>query len=185
MTVSVTYGQTLTDIARSEALTWYGVDFSQAYFYHFADKLTADDLKDHLIDVWSSTERGDYIKQKYDFEKVDEDFSIVEKRNNAQDFSTRFVTQGVDLNMDMIRKIIFEYPITGNGYGLVFFVEGFENTTGYGYVWATYFNQSTKKIISARRYVIEAGIGNIQDKWMKVIERTVRQSSADLRGYKK
>jgi len=180
--------QTLNDVARSKELTWYGVDFSEARFINFGSSINAGILKDSLIAAWSlnplSKSDEQMIQRKYQKESLEVDLSTCERRNAAIDFSDRLVTESFDMDIEMVRKIISEYPISGNDYGILLIAEGFDKIADRAFVWVAFINNHDKKVITARRYAIETTSGIMGNRWTGAIYNVIKQSSNDLRQYK-
>jgi hypothetical protein len=177
--------QTMSDVARSNDLTWYGIDFSHAQFINFGNELNGNDLKNSLVPYWSRFEKADYLKSKYDLDALKEDYTIISRRNSAIDFNGRLSARETDLDADAVKETIGEYEIKGNGYGIVFIIEGFQSTTGRSNIWVVFFNQGDKKIIFARRYEWLEKSKDINEMVETAIEKIVRFNSKDFRGYKK
>ncbi len=150
------YSQTLTDVAHSEELTWYGIDFSEARFINYDRYFTTSTLRRSLSD-WSfnplTSSARKYIADKYRKISLTVDLSSSERRNDRTDFSKRIVTESYDLNAADIKEIVADYKTSGTGYGVLFIVEGFDDKSEIAFVWVTYINNSDKTIISTKRYV--------------------------------
>lgn len=173
----VGYSQNLTDVARSKSLTWYGTDFSECRFINFGLKLSDEDVKNKIMHVSALTyDFQQLLERKYD-KKVDLELSFSSQKNEATAFKSRIVSQSFDINEDDIKKLISTYDIKGQGYGVVFIVEGMEYLTNTSYVWAAFINKSDKRVISARRFVCN-------EIWSDAIKKTIKLSGQYLKSYK-
>lgn len=164
--------QTLTDVARSNALTWYGIDFTQARFLNFTTSQTVGDL---------SEEDKSLVKRKFKKKYFDTDFTACQKRNSALDYNKITSNGAYEIDAETVKKVVSEYDIKGTGYGMLFVVESFEKTRSKGYIWIAYFNKADKKIISITRYT---GFFDWGDAWKQAIINVIKASGKDLTAYK-
>lgn len=164
-TTQYSKSQTLTDVAHSEELTWYGIDYSEARFVNYDMYFTASTIRRNLSD-WSlnplTNSYRNYIIEKYNKRRITIDLSSSERRNDMTDFRTRIVSETYDLNTDDIKTIVADYDISGIGYGVLLIIEGFDNKSELAYIWVTFINKPDKAIISSKRYVCSNSIKGIK-----------------------
>ena len=163
--------QTLTDVARSKELTWYGIDFTQVRFLNFKTIQTVGD---------ETEEEKNFVKIKYKKKHLETNFIVSKKRNSEIDYSKLTSNGAYEIDAEIVKKIISEYDIEGTGYGMLLVAESFENTRSKGFIWIVYFNQTDKKIISIARYTGYFKRGG----WKEAITNVIKVSGKDLRKYK-
>lgn len=83
--------QTLTDVANSTELTWYGIDFSETRFVNFSQYTTANMIKGSLSS-WSlnplTSDYKKFIRNKYDKQDLIIDLSSSERGMMLQILTT-------------------------------------------------------------------------------------------------
>ena len=169
--------QTLTDVARSKELTWYGIDFSQARFLNFSSS--------QMIGEITGADKN-YVQKQYKKNILKTDFSTSKKRNSALDYSKLMSNAAYEIDAETVKKVVAEYDINGTGYGMLFVVESFENTRRMGFIWIAYFNKADKKIISITRYTGLFGTTKCHGcgEWQHAITNVIKISGKDLSAYK-
>lgn len=201
------FGQSLTDVANSNELTWYGIDFTKARFVGFSNAEMVKEIADSLTSTWSGNhligKEEKLLKKQFGKESIHISTATVEKRNAAIDFSKEMVDHSYSLDHEDINKVVSEYKFSGKGYGVLLIVETFEMQNEKVFVWATYVNNATGQLISSRRYSgIVSGVaasisitrrqsikGNNKGNesvsyWKRGIDWMLEQSAKDLKEYK-
>lgn len=173
-----TDAQTLADVKKSESLTWYGIDFSEARFLNFGAYVSDKSVKKSLPQ-WSYHPFGaddiEKWKKKYKKDKLVVDIKQSGKRNDSTDFDKHMSTEPFSMNIEDIKKIVAEYDIKGDGYGLLYIVESFQNSGKTSNIWSVFINQSDKTVIDAQRFTNETyGL------WTEAIDHTIKQSAKQL-----
>ncbi len=125
--------QTLGDVNRSSSLTWYGIDFTQARFLNFNGAVTSYELNNYsLISEWSHSPLQDadenFIRRKFDKKNLSVDIASTRSRNSSIDYAASLSSGMHEIDVDAVKKVIAESDISGNGYGVLFVVESFDNT---------------------------------------------------------
>lgn len=182
LSITSVSAQTMEDVARSKVITWYGIDYSEARFENFRAYLNADVVRRNLS-KWSlsplSNSDKKELRKRYDKSILQVDLSTSERRNNRTDYDKHMVSEGYDMDIDTVKKIVSEYDIKGRGYGILYIVEGFQVEGKRAYIWVVYINESDKSVISAKRF-----IGEAHGDWEKAIYRVIKLSSKYLNSYK-
>jgi hypothetical protein len=178
------YSQTLTDVARSKELTWYGVDFTQAKFIGY-DKTDVDNCS---FNNWDYTElnnlESDMIRGAYGKKQLYVETSTAKGRNDTINCNSLFIDNTYTIKIEKIKQVIDEYKITGNGYGVLLIVETIEKTHNNIFVWVIYIDNNTGKVINSRRY-IGGEYGRKGNNYSKEgIKLVIKLSGKDLKKYK-
>lgn len=186
--VNASFGQTLTDVARSKELTWYGIDFTQSRFIGFkTTELNNTNLQDWGYTLLTESEVN-MIRSSFGKKFLEIETSTAQTRNSALDCKELTVDFTYGIDIEKIKKAISEYKINGTGYGVIFIVESVEKVSNSIFIWVVYINNSTGQIISARRYT---GCGLARDNRRgayygnKGIKLVFKLSGKDLKKYKK
>ena len=144
----------------SNSMTWFGFDYSEAYFIGTEGFTNPDDIKNRYFDSWNNLILNE--PDKFDIGKffykdeVENDLSVVSKRNAGVDINNRVtndLSEAVPLDENKVRKMINEYESEGNpeGLGLVFIVESYDKISATGTYYVTFFDISTRKALLIKR----------------------------------
>jgi hypothetical protein len=182
------WGQSLTDAARSNDLTWYGVDFTEAKFSGFGSSLSIYGLKDSLISAWSfsnvSEENSGMLRRQFGKKSIQVENTLANKRNIQSGFENALNNETHEISYDKVKEIVSGYSFKGSGYGVIIIVEVFDKTNEMVSAWVTYINKQNGQVITARRYRgIAGGIG-MRYHWMQGIEDVIKFAGKDLKNYK-
>jgi len=144
----------------SNSITWFGLDYSEAYFIGTEGFTNPDDIKSRYFDSWNNlvlqeSDKFDIGKFFYK-DEVENDLSVVSKRNAGVDIKSRVIndpSEAVPLDENKVRKMINEYEFEGNpeGLGLVFIVESYDKNSTTGTYYVTFFNISTREALLIKR----------------------------------
>lgn len=183
------FSQTLADVAKSEKLTWLGIDFSEARFINFGSELTPGALQTTYIPEWSrpniNENNSKNIRKAYRKDELIINNITANERNAKTNYTGRIVTEGYDLNINKIREIINEYKLPTLGYSVLLVVEGFDKKVNNGYIWVVFINNADSKIIAARRFICDTKpFGDFDNRWNSAIDRAIFLSGKYLRPQK-
>ena len=132
----------LNDIRSIPAITWYGLDFSKAKLEN--DFNHPKEVKQAYINGWNEyvgSPQAD-IRTLLKKEHLDVDLSIVTERN------LNFTNSTEQLTKDMISQMISEYKVhKTEGIGLVFIIDSFDKSQEKAFVWVTFFDIASKKVL--------------------------------------
>jgi hypothetical protein len=179
LSANVLFGQELKEVQLENRLSWYGIDFSNAHFLDFENEKS--EIKE-LVNLLSlnplSDKYKEFIRRKFkkDYLDIKNENSFL--RNSTLNYDS--ISSGPnDLTINDIRNIVSQYNIDGDGFGVLYIVE--ELYKERLYVWTVYIEESSKTVLSTRRFVVNNGSGISKDKWLKAIDRVVQLSSDQLR----
>ncbi len=178
------FTQNLTDIARSKEITWYGVDFTQSRFIGFE----LGELNKFSISSWSYTTLTDYdknlIRRSFGKKTLYDETTTAQNRNSILDCKSLSIKNTYEINIDIIKKVVADYNIKGDGYGVLFIVESIEKIQNSIFIWVVYIDKSSGQVISSRRY-IGGGYGGSWKNYSKGgVELVIKLSGKDLKLYK-
>ncbi len=194
------WAQSLTDVARSKELTWYGVDFSIARFIGFSNNELSDKIPRSWYYSFSDNENMarptssqfpmqefsggniNMIKHYYGKKKLFKETANSVLRNDSVQCKLRITNIAYFLDIEKIKKVVEEYKIDGNGFGVLLIAESIEKVSKNIFIWVVYINNSTGKIISSKRYV---GTDSSLYSLSKGIKSIIKLSGLDLKNYKK
>ena len=167
---------------RTQEITWYGIDYSQAYFI---DDLAFPDpnrLKDELFLEWNNfvfkePKKFD-IGRSFNKRCVLYSISSIVSRNNEVDIFKRvgnFWFQEEYFNSDSVSRIVNSYELSGehSGVGLVFIVEKLDKPNRRGIYWVTFFDIETRKILLTEQIIGVSGGAGIRNYWANSFYRAL------------
>ncbi|MBO9699234.1 MAG: hypothetical protein J7604_03435 [Sporocytophaga sp.] len=185
------------DLFLSDEIVWYGIDFSNAKFVgefsQFDDAGTKSnkEIQRLYFPEWNDliiNEPGKYnIRKFYGFEFFANELDLVMKNNADADINVIFDPSTPNrLSKTKIQKLINSYNIKGKkGLGLVFIVDSFNKMEGQGYIYVTFFDQATKKVLSTNLYEGKPGGIGVKNYWARVILNVMEVSGKEFKQMKK
>lgn len=149
--------KTKDNIFSDDDLVFFGLDFSHARMIGSAGFNDPYAIKNTYFHKWNRLLYAE--KEKYNLEKyyrksnVEYDFSVVDVRNDKVDEDEMVIDKSYKIEKETLTNIISEYDSedTKKGLGVVYIIESFNKTEGAGFIWVTFFDIQTKKILMARR----------------------------------
>ncbi|MBZ0098891.1 MAG: hypothetical protein K8F30_07390 [Taibaiella sp.] len=171
--------QTLADVKKAETITWYGIDYSQARFHNFGAYLNDGGVKRNLPN-WSFNPVSEAdikrLKSKYKKKEIKVDVAESGKRNLAANYDEHLGDPDYQLSLDDIKKIVSEYDINGEGYGLLLVAETFKYATGKpATMWAVFINNADKSVIDA----VEVSTETFGE-WSEAVLNTIAKSARHM-----
>jgi hypothetical protein len=132
----------LNDIQNVKIITWYGLDFSKGKLEN--DFKQPKEVRQAFLDGWNEYVCSPQanIKNLLEKEQLDVDLSIVTERNRNFNNSLETPTK------EIIARVIRDYKISKTeGIGLVFIVDSFDKLQEKAFVWVTFFDIASKKVL--------------------------------------
>lgn len=168
--------QVLKEIANSDSVVWFGLDFSNAKFIgDFSDRKS---IMDSSFDNWNSMLVSTDLLKSYRTNPFFYDFTDITKRNKGIKENDLFTLLPMSLTTDKVQSILHEYnPVITKGKGLVFMVESFDNNRREAKIWFVYFDIKTKRVIHAQPFNGLATGTNQTKCWEKAIHRVISAST--------
>jgi hypothetical protein len=184
----------MSEVFQTKSATWFGLDYSEAYFVGTDGFTNPEDIKDRIFDAWNLLVKNEY--DKYDvgkyFRKENVDFSLenVNTRNAKIDINARITndeSKVQHLDEEKVQEIVDAYNFDAgqSGLGIVFIVECYSKTAVTGYYYVTLFDIESKKVLITERLKGKAGGFGFRNYWartyydvMKFIDKTMYKSWA-------
>jgi len=185
------------ELFHSDEIVWYGIDFSKAKFVgEFSQFANAGIKSNKEIQVlyfpeWNDliiNEPGKYnIRKFYGFDFFANELNLVTKNNASADINVIFDPSTPNkLSNEKIQKLINSYNIKSKkGLGLVFIVESFNKVEERGYIYVTFFDQATKKVLATNLYEGKPGGIGVKNYWARVILNVMEVSGKEFKQMKK
>ena len=173
----------------AQEITWYGLDYSQAYFVDDLAFPDPDKLKDKLFLEWNNfvfKEKKKFdIAQTFNKRDVIYSTSYINSRNKEVDVVKcvgNVWFQQEYLNNDSIQKILYSYKLPENnaGVGLVFIVEMLDKPNRRGIYWVTFFDIETKQILITEQIIGVPGGAGIRNYWANSFYRALDEAGKSM-----
>ena len=187
--LSVTFGsaQTMDDVYNAESITWYGLDYKNAYFITIMDFPDPYALKSKFS-AWNdliNMERDKYNLNRFFNTDVTISIDMIEKRNEKIRLKDKITDDDFlssHLEYNNIQEIVNTYNLEGEdpGIGLVFIVESLSKPNAKGAYWVTFFDIKSKKVISSERYLGKAGGFGLRNYWAKSYYNVMMEAGKDF-----
>jgi hypothetical protein len=185
---STLLAQSVKDIHAAKEATWFGIDFSKAgmagNFNEFKDVggKSGAEIRDKYFPAWNDlikneSEKYD-IKKTYDKDKLTYDLTTVRQRNKAVDAEKLMVddVSQSTLTKEDIVKIVSHYKSDKKGLGILYVVESFDKAAERATIWVTFFDISSRKVLSTEQYEGKPGGFGIRNFWAKSILHVIKES---------
>ncbi len=171
--------QTLADVKKAETITWYGIDYSQIRLHNFGAYMNDGGVKRNLPN-WSFNPVSEAdikrLKSKYKKKEIKVDVAESGKRNLAANYDNQLGDPDYQLSLDDMKKIVSEYDIKGEGYGLLLVAETFKYATGKpATMWAVFINNADKSVIDA----VEVSTETFGE-WSEAVLNTIAKSARHM-----
>jgi hypothetical protein len=161
-------------VRNSSSVTWFGLDYSEAWFIGNEGFTDPYQIKNRYFKSWNHLILQE--PEKYDIGKfyrksnVEHDLSVVLKRNGGVDIDMRIVddhSKVVRLSESKIQEMIREYDIDVNseGLGLVYIVESYDKILIKATYHVTFFDIATREVLETRKREAEPGGFGIRNYW--------------------
>src|ERR1700712_5062326 len=122
----ISNAQTFKDVARSNEITWYGIDFSHSKFSGFDDP----DFEKNMPEL---IKKGSFApltakQMKFMIDRIDKDVIInktdsAEKRNDRIKSMELLTDKMYSIDRDSLSPIVESYKFHGKGYGILLIAE--------------------------------------------------------------
>lgn len=174
--------KTRSDIFNDDEIVFFGIDYSNAKMIGRESFPDIEVLTDYYFEKWNSLlfdERDKYnIKKYYDKNIVEYDYGIVTERNATVSLDDLVIERSYSIDKQQLMDIISQYDSERQkeGLGMVFIVESLNKPEEAAFVWLTFFDISTKKILMARRMKGAPGGFGRRNYWIRPFYNIMKQS---------
>ena len=162
------------DIFTAKEITWFGLDFSKIKLIDPLGFTNPEDIKNNqfrALNYLVVNEPDKYdLKKFFNKEKVDIDLAVVKERNKLPDVDKLVLDAGAEYSLDeaTVREMISAYkPEETEGIGLVFIMEKFDKGQETGFMWVTFFDIASKKVLLTEKMSGKAGGFGWRNYWAK------------------
>ncbi len=172
-------------IFTADEIVWAGIDFSEARLIGSEGFSNPYDIKDRFFNAWNNlilAESDKYnVREFYQKNKVINDLSVVNKRNETPDPDDLVINESYSLDPQTIVSIVRDYDLEkkDDGVGLVYIVESFDKTGVMATVHVVFFDIETKQILWQEEYHEKPGGFGLRNYWAGAIMKVMKSSKED------
>jgi len=193
LTIQSVLAQSKADIFDGKtAVTWLGLDYSQARFIGSEIKLknsgvvTNPEFTKIYIPAWNDLFLSE--PKKYNVAKavhrsrVAYALNITEKANNAikKDFFTENPKDFKTLTEQDLSSIVKNYDFQGNtGIGMMMFIEGMDKEKDAEGIWVTFVDMKLKTVLYTSYLIGKTGGAGFRNHWADATFRVLQQVEMD------
>jgi len=171
-TLASVKAQSESKIASSKDWTWFGIDYTHCYFIMSYDFPSVSDLESK-IEAWNNlilVEREKFIEKTLKSQDVDFSVDMVKSLNEDIDVKSRISNDEMlskHLDPGMIPEIVSNYKVPDglSGIGLIFIAESYSKPNEQGAYYVTFFDITTKKVLSTERKLGKAKGFGLRNFW--------------------
>ncbi len=189
LSVSFLTAQTSDDLYNADTFTWYGLDYTDAYFLTPIDFPDPYDLKSKFRS-WNDlivVEREKYNLNKFFSADVKLNIDMMNQRNDKvkvklRDRITDDGFKSTHMSPEKVQEIVNSYTTDNDdpGIGLVFIVESLSKPNLQGAYWVTFFDIKSKKVIQTNRYLGKPGGFGLRNYWAKSYYNVMKEAGKDF-----
>lgn len=182
--------KTRSDIFEDDEVTFLGLDFSEAQMIGSLGFTDPYEIKNSYFYKWNRllfAEKDKYnVSRFYRKSEVNYNFDVVDARNDKVDEDALVIDKSYKIDEDKLKSIVGAYNSKdpSEGLGLVYIVESFNKTDASAFVWVTFFDIKTNKILMARRMRGKARGFGFRNYWAGAIYDIMKQSEKMMSRWK-
>lgn len=159
-----------SDIFEVDKITWYGFDFSNVRLIGAIGFKNPEKIKSYYFDAWNSLIINESKKYKLDKffhkESVKYYLNIVTDRNELPNLDELIIETEYAFGAEKVVQIISDYDSGDKeGIGLVFILESLDKYKEKAFIWVTFFDIQTKRVILTERLEGKAGGYGFRNYW--------------------
>lgn len=183
--------KTRSDIFEDEEVTFYGLDFSEAQMIGSMGFTDPYEIKNSYFYKWNRllfAEKEKYnVKKFYRKSEVNYNFDVVDARNDKVDEDALVIDKSYKIDEEKLKGIVGAYNSKdpSEGLGLVYIIESLDKTDASAYVWVTFFDIKTSKILMSRRMRGKARGFGFRNYWAGAIYDIMKQSEKLMKSWEK
>jgi len=164
--------QSSSDIRNASEWTWLGIDYTNCYFLTKMDFPSVSDLESK-ISAWNNLvllEREKFVVKTLVGKNIIYYIDMVQTINSDIDVKSRLTDDGFQsthIEEVQIQEIVGSYdlPADMSGIGLVFIAESYSKPNVQGAYYVTFFDISSKKVLSTTRMLGKAKGFGMRNYW--------------------
>lgn len=172
-------------IFSTDEIVWAGIDFSEAKLIGSEGFTNPYDVKNRFFNSWNNlilTESDKYnIKEFYKKDKVINDLSVVNERNEMPDPDDLVINESYSFENGTVESIVKAYDLEKKeeGVGLVYIVESFDKTGVMATINVVFFDIGSKKVLWKEQYHEKPGGFGLRNYWAGAILKVMKRSKED------
>ena len=170
-----------SEIFEGNEITWYGLDFSNVRLIGAIGFKNPKKIKSYYFDAWNSLIIKENKKYKLDKffhkESVKQNLGIVKDRNDLPNLDELVIETEYAFNAEKVVQIISEYDSGDKeGLGLVFILESLNKYKEKAFIWVTFFDIQTKRVILTERLDGKAGGYGFRNYWAGAYHKVMKSA---------
>lgn len=164
---------------------YFGIDFSEVKLIGSEGFSDPERIQGHFFDNWNElilNESDKYdIKSFYQRDKVLQDLSVVEERNEMPKSDDLVINSSYSFDEGQLNKIISNYDPEEykEGLGLVYVVETLNKTAQHAKINVVFFDISSKEILWSKKYTVAPGGFGFRNYWARAFYNVMKQNGKD------
>jgi len=170
-----------SEIREVNEITWYGLDFSNVRLIGAIGFKNPEKIKSYYFDAWNSLIIHESKKYKLDKffhkESVKHYLGIVSDRNNLPNLDELVIETDYSFDAEKVRQIISAYDSGDKeGIGLAFIVESLNKHSEKAYIWVTFFDIRSKRVLMTERLDGKAGGYGFRNYWAEAYYKVMKSA---------
>ncbi len=170
----------ISDLFNADEITFFGLDFSKVRLVGTDGFTDPQDIKKRLFDGWNNL----FISEpdKYDLSNatgiktVNISLEKANKRNQLPDAEILVTNNDYSFGLEVVEEVAASYMDKDfKGIGLVFVIESFNKPQERGYMWVTFFDISSGKVLLAEKMSGKASGFGIRNYYAKTYYNVIKE----------
>ncbi len=170
-----------SDIFEVNEITWYGLDFSNVRLVGTIGFKNPEQIKNYYFNTWNSLILSEPNKYKlgkfFQKESVEPYLDIVKERNKLPNSDEFVIEKEYSFDAEKVMQIISEYDSGDKeGIGLVFIIESLNKYKEEAFIWVTFFDIQTKRVLLTEKFDGKAGGYGFRNYWAKAYYNVMKSA---------
>jgi hypothetical protein len=175
-----------SDVFEVNEITWYGLDFSNVRLIGAIGFQNPEKIQSYYFDVWNSlifSEADKYNLAKFFHkESVKHYLDIVKEMNTLPNSDELVIEIEYSFGAEKVMQIISEYDSGDKeGIGLVFIIESLNKQKEKAFVWVTFFDIQTKRVLLTENFDGKAGGFGFRNYWAGAYYEIMKSAYKSMR----
>ena len=169
-----------SDIFNEDEIIFFGLDFSRAKLVGTDGFSDPQDIQNRLFDAWNNlfiSESDKYdLSEATGISNVNISFKKVNERNQLPDAEKLVTNDDYSFGLDVVEEVIASYREKDHeGIGLLFVIESFNKPQERGYMWVTFFDISSGKVLLSEKMSGKARGFGIRNYYAKTYFNVIKE----------
>jgi len=175
-----------SEIFEVNEITWYGLDFSNVRLIGTIGFKNPEKIKSYYFEVWNSLILDESKKYKLDKffkkESVKHYLDIVTDRNNLPNVDELVTETEYSFSDKKVEQIISDYDSGDKeGIGLVFIIESLNKYSEKAFIWVTFFDIHSKRVLLTERLDGKAGGYGFRNYWAGAFYKVMKSAYKSIK----